>query len=838
MHLASATRKLRSGSGALIVLGERLGGGGEGTVYTVQGRPAAVAKIYKAGLSREKEQKLQAMISAGTASLASVTAWPSDILASDGHLVGFLMPRATQAEEAHILYGPKSRKQKFPSAGYKFLVHAAMNIARAFATVHQHGIIVGDVNERLAMIAQDGTVRLIDCDSFQIVSGRKKFLCEVGVPTFTPPELQGVPTFRGVERREQHDVFGLAVLVFHLLFLGKHPFSGRHRTVPDTTIEMAIREHRFAYSPDRNRTLMDAPPAAPSLSSAGQTIASLFEQAFSPAATSGGVKRPSAAQWADALQELLLKLLECKENAAHAYVSSVGTCPWCAIDAHLRSELFNYVEPAGLAAQRIDVDAIWRAIEGTSSLVLKPLPDPKRIALPLGPSADVLSLTKACAEQERVRDAAQARVAAEHDVHIQEQLLHKAEVARTKANVFFELFDDDRARLSLSERQCTQAKSLLVQYMRMQNVLPWILTLSVIGSFAIDQLRSMSVSITFLACCALTIAWYFRRVKESKVKQLAQDASALRRSVELGPEYRRQKTMTAELEVQSAKRGLQKAQAKAYQAMVAENEAKAQVTVSISKGDVLRAAAAIESRRSAASARHSEVAARYQALRGELVRLRPEVERLKDQAKNACEQIRQIEARRTAERWKAREEALEGQRNNYLDQFFIAREKWTRIPKTVVAALSSYGIETAADIEWDAVKNVPGFGDVRTRTLMEWRRQKETAFKFDASRSDGAIRVQAVDRRLNGERRLHERLLMKLKSHLDSLAAPLAHRLTEIEKVWEHATCEVVQAQVDFRVIESTKLATDWQGTGSSGFGQKVKNVRSSTKYWRRRHSR
>jgi len=33
--------------------------------------------------------------------------------------------------------------------------------------------------------------------------------------------------FRGLERSAGHDAFGLAVLLFHLLFMGRHPFAGR-----------------------------------------------------------------------------------------------------------------------------------------------------------------------------------------------------------------------------------------------------------------------------------------------------------------------------------------------------------------------------------------------------------------------------------------------------------------------------------------------------------------------------------------------------------------------------------------------------------------------------------
>ena len=73
-----------------------------------------------------------------------------------------------------------------------------MNCAAAFQTIHSHGLIVGDVNGKNIWVTPQATVSLVDFDSFQVVNNGSKYLCEVGVDSFTPPELQGVP-FKGVE---------------------------------------------------------------------------------------------------------------------------------------------------------------------------------------------------------------------------------------------------------------------------------------------------------------------------------------------------------------------------------------------------------------------------------------------------------------------------------------------------------------------------------------------------------------------------------------------------------------------------------------------------------------
>ena len=94
----------------------------------------------------------------------------------------------------------------------------SMNCAAAFDAIHSKSHVIGDVNQGNVLVSQRGTVFLIDCDSFQVSAHGKLFLCEVGVPQFTPPELQG-RNFRGIQRTANHDRFGLALIIFHLLFM-------------------------------------------------------------------------------------------------------------------------------------------------------------------------------------------------------------------------------------------------------------------------------------------------------------------------------------------------------------------------------------------------------------------------------------------------------------------------------------------------------------------------------------------------------------------------------------------------------------------------------------------
>ncbi|MFO0967911.1 MAG: hypothetical protein U0793_20315 [Gemmataceae bacterium] len=338
-------------------LGDR---GGEGTVYSVLNNGTLAAKVYHADQrTPERFEKLKAQIALANARLLSVAAWPNGLaFDSRKQWVGFTMPRLVGFDLIQRLYNPVQRLKIFPRASWAFQVRAAMNLAAAFDELHRIGCLMGDVNERNEMVSSQALVRLIDCDSFQVHAGGKPFLCPVGVTQYTPPELQR-KSFRGLIRTQNHDRFGLAVLIYQLLFVGRHPYMGLHSD--DANDEELIANFRFAQGPMAASWGMAPPPHTPTFAHIPVELGTLFRRAFERGSDSGSRPRPD--EWFAGLTALEKAITECPSDPGHRYWRGAGSCVWCRIGQGGRGPEYFFGVAEGIAAFSVDEAKIQSVLQ-------------------------------------------------------------------------------------------------------------------------------------------------------------------------------------------------------------------------------------------------------------------------------------------------------------------------------------------------------------------------------------------------------------------------------------------------------------------------------------------
>ena len=329
-------RLKRQFSGQIITLDTQnpIGGGGEGRIYSVLQNPSLVAKIYHKPTDEDVD-KLTIMFShppdlpmgAGHTAIA----WPVDLLRTTDNkqqIVGFLMPRVSRAEPIHLFYNPRNRREQKPLFNYRYLHRTALNFVTAVNALHNSGYTIGDVNESNILVTDTALVTLVDSNSFQVRDPytQEIYRCPVGKPEFTPPELQG-QSFRKIDRKPEHDLFGIAILIFQLLMEGNHPFAGIYKGKGEPpTIEARIKAGHFPYS--KKRVPYRPTPFTPDWKILHPTIQQLLIACFE-LGYEHPRSRPDTKAWLEGLRESENSLVTCQKNHQHLYGNYLKSCPWC-----------------------------------------------------------------------------------------------------------------------------------------------------------------------------------------------------------------------------------------------------------------------------------------------------------------------------------------------------------------------------------------------------------------------------------------------------------------------------------------------------------------------------
>lgn len=345
-------------SGEPIRLGEPLSGKtGEGTVYGVPDRPNQVAKVFHGDLSglETKLDKVAAMVQSPPPGAVQpdgfpVLTWPGEVLLGRHGPVGYLMQRINTATavELHTMSNPSDRENPKPSdpqwtrnATWGHLVNVAANLCLAVEVVHRVEAVIGDFQERNILVSDTTRVTLVDCDSMQF-SDRAgvRFLCPVGRPEFTAPELARI-NLREQAREKASDLFALAVHIHQLLLAGNHPFLRGDWTGPGDqpdALSLAMSGDWAGGPNSRLRTH----PLAPSTAFLPIDIQQYFVRAFTMGLSDPSA-RPTAREWRGALSAI--QVTRCAAGA-HQIPAESGFCPWCAINSERAARRRGQPTPA------------------------------------------------------------------------------------------------------------------------------------------------------------------------------------------------------------------------------------------------------------------------------------------------------------------------------------------------------------------------------------------------------------------------------------------------------------------------------------------------------------
>lgn len=205
-------------SDGVLVLGERVSRGKEGSVYAIEDEPHLMAKVFKKGkVTTHRRDKVELMVQ-HRAWLPGVC-FPESTLIYDGEFVGFTMRRA---QDAHVLgdtiFIPQELERLHPGWTRRDLVDVCLSFLKRVKSLHDLNILIGDINPNNVMVGNQKDAWIIDIDSVQI----EGYPCPVAWDEFTAPEiLDGVKGLRSIE----HENFAIAVLLFMIMMTGTFPYE-------------------------------------------------------------------------------------------------------------------------------------------------------------------------------------------------------------------------------------------------------------------------------------------------------------------------------------------------------------------------------------------------------------------------------------------------------------------------------------------------------------------------------------------------------------------------------------------------------------------------------------
>ncbi|MCX5094100.1 hypothetical protein OOK36_35610 [Streptomyces sp. NBC_00365] len=221
-----------------IVLGKRLGDGGQGVVYAVptlqinSAWPVVYKQYRQQTLARLNADVLGNMVGLFAEIdfergrwLGEHTAWPAAVVEEDGKTLGFLMRAAPEEFLLELSFAPGARRV----AGLEFLLNSPAyvkrvlgveptpkqrlallaDIARLLAELHDLEIVIGDLSPKNVLFALEPSPHcfLMDCDSVRFRG--ESALPQVQTPGWALPEGEAPATAAG-------DMFKFGLLAIRL----------------------------------------------------------------------------------------------------------------------------------------------------------------------------------------------------------------------------------------------------------------------------------------------------------------------------------------------------------------------------------------------------------------------------------------------------------------------------------------------------------------------------------------------------------------------------------------------------------------------------------------------
>ncbi|MCS6976900.1 MAG: hypothetical protein NZM31_07825, partial [Gemmatales bacterium] len=735
----STSRTLIDSNGTSQHLGDQLASGGEGAVHCISNNPTLVAKIYHQPPFGSLAEKLRLMVTLTTPKLLEFCAWPASLLYEPRtrQLVGFVMPRLHNCQPIQRLFNPAQRFKYFSRAGWDFQIRACLNLAAAFDEVHKSGCVVGDVNESNIQVTPQAIVKLIDCDSFQISYNGRTFPCPVGKPEYTPPELQNKP-LSSVIRTVNHDCFGLAVLIYQLLIVGRHPYAGKlPPNLQDHTLGALIARFLFVQGRNAQAYGIAPPPFTPSLNDLPPEFASLFLRAFEPGRP--GDERPRPSEWTRALRALEQGLVTCSADAGHKYWGRTSACIWCRLSRDGYDYYYGVAGDSGSFELRRDkLEEILRRISACENF----------------------SVT-----YDRSRFLSQQPIIPRAIPEALGQLRARYEAVRSDMRRKYAELEQARDRLAAANKQQLMAGKTEIEHRLAEKLQSLQADLrAIMDTVTVERYKSRYVNVAIGGICLVGIIALIVSPLNFIIGALGGIMCMLGSALAVLYNYSRLQTPAERrfAEIRNQQRRLQKEAEVQMRVLREQLEGKEQAAAKALREEMQRFEKALEQIRSRfheiyneemrgrqqayqlAESRIIELEAKYSQI---VAQCQAQLQKSALEARQAVDHCHTLESKYNREMMELENTSRHQAFLRHLRLYQIIDAEIPGIGPGRKQALMFHGIVSAADIEEERILAIPGFGERLTSYLLDWREEVIEQFTFDPRRNVALKDRQSINQK-------------------------------------------------------------------------------------------
>jgi DNA-binding helix-hairpin-helix protein with protein kinase domain len=246
--------------------------------------------------------------------------WPVDLVRDEpgGQCVGYVMPRIENCKTLYSVAEPDAATGTHAGFKWATLLNACFNLATTVAGFHAPsvGVVIGDLSPHNILVSPAGLAIFVDTDSMGF-RGRSGTVWPSHYVTeeFAAPERLND---RNLRASIASDEFSLALVITQTLLCGYSPFAAHgNGTLIDNLLLAA---------PPLFATSSPSPEQAARLALLPDQVQQLAGWALT---SRNGSSRPTADQWANALEEADSRVRECDREPWHGYCAPLDRCPFC-----------------------------------------------------------------------------------------------------------------------------------------------------------------------------------------------------------------------------------------------------------------------------------------------------------------------------------------------------------------------------------------------------------------------------------------------------------------------------------------------------------------------------